>query len=264
MLNYYTIITSPFTIILCALSLIYLFRNKLEIFIAKKLNSLIEKQQKKRRPKRIILIRHAFITESNNPYFNLHVIDNKIHLSEKGIAQAKKAGKKLKKLIGNESIDFYVSPYACAQETYKHILENFQINRTECNIASPLREQEFGNIIYDLDAQFKEQEEVGVLYYRFKNGESGMDVLNRITIFLQFLFRKISSINYKLYDNIIIVSHELTIKFFILNFLKLPIDSFENIKGIDHGEYWIIEKNEKGKYQLNDNIFFKRSISSKI
>ena len=37
-----------------------------------------------------------------------------------------------------------------------------------------------------------------------------------------------------------------------------------NMKGIDHGEYWIIEKNEKGKYQLNDNIFFKRSISSKI
>ena len=42
---------------------------------------------------------------------------------------------------------------------------------------------------------FKEQKHVGAFYYRFKDGESGSDVHARMSIFLQYLFRRILSID---------------------------------------------------------------------
>ena len=264
MVNFYSIILSPYTLILCILSLIYLFRDKLEEYLANLIIVLIQRQQKRQRPRRIFLVRHGNSVANNNYDILQQIPDNKIVLSENGIAQAKEAGKRLKEIIGNESIEFYVSPYMRTRQTYENILESFKENRTECNIFSPLREQEYGNLQSEMDRQFKEQKEVGIPYYRFKNGESGIDVLNRISVFLQYLFRKISSTNYKLFDNIIIVSHELTLKFFILCFLKLPVNDYDNIKGLDNADFWTIEKNENGKYQLKNDISFKRAKSSII
>ena len=66
---------------------------------------------------------------ANNNYAILQTIpDNKVHLSEKGIQQAKEAGKRLKKILGNESIQFYVSPYTRTKETYENILESLKSN----------------------------------------------------------------------------------------------------------------------------------------
>ena len=107
-----------------------------------------------------------------------------------------------------------------------------------------------------MERQFKEQKKVGVYYYRFKNGENGADVHDRMSIFLQFLFRRILAIDYFKWDNIIIVSHALTIKFFIMAFRNLPVSQFDNIKQLDNGQYLIIEKNSIGNYILNDDDIF--------
>ena len=58
---------------------------------------ILHVEQKKRRPKRIILIRHGNSIANNNYDILQHTPDNKVTLSEKGIEQAKEAGKKLKK-----------------------------------------------------------------------------------------------------------------------------------------------------------------------
>ena len=121
---------------------------------------------------------------ANNNYDILQEIpDNKIHLSEKGIEQAKLAGKKIKEIIGNESIQFYVSPYKRTRETCSYILESLKDNPSNCIISSILREQEYGNLQSEMDKQFKEQKLVGEYYFRFKNGESGSDVA--ASIFLE-------------------------------------------------------------------------------
>ena len=109
-----------------------------------------------------------------------------------------------------------------------------------------------------MDKQFEEQKKVGVFFYRFKDGESGSDVHARISIFLQYLFRRILAIDYHAWDNIIIVSHELTLKFFMMNFLNLPVKEYENIKGLKNAEFRVIEKNEFGKYKVKDDIFIKK------
>ena len=203
---------------------------------------LIHKYQKKMRPKRIILVRHGNSVANNNYDILQRVPDNKVHLSEKGIKQAKEAGQRLKQIIGNESIQFYVSPYTRTKETYENIMESFHDNYTDCLYVTSLREQEYGNLQREMDKQFEEQKKVGVFFYRFINGESGADVHARMSIFLQYLFRRILSIDYHSFDNIVIVSHELTIKFFMMNFMNLPVTELDNIKKIDNAQFWTLEK----------------------
>lgn len=219
---------------------------------------LIHKYQKKMRPKRIILVRHGNSVANNNYDILQRVPDNKVHLSEKGIKQAKEAGQRLKQIIGNESIQFYVSPYTRTKETYENIMESFHDNYTDCLYVTSLREQEYGNLQREMDKQFEEQKKVGVFFYRFINGESGADVHARMSIFLQYLFRRILSIDYHSFDNIVIVSHELTIKFFMMNFMNLSVTELDNIKRIDNAQFWTLEKNEYGKYILKDDIFINK------
>ena len=114
------------------------------------------------------------------------------------------------------------------------------------------------NLQREMDKQFEEQKKVGVFFYRFINGESGADVHARMSIFLQYLFRRILSIDYHSFDNIVIVSHELTIKFFMMNFMNLPVTELDNIKRIDNAQFWTLEKNEYGKYILKDDIFINK------
>ncbi len=253
-----SILSSPWTVFLGVISLIYIFRKRIMSWFAKNLIIALHYEQKKRRPKRIILVRHGNSIANNNYDILQHTPDNKIVLSEKGFEQAREAGKRLKKLLGNESIQFYVSPYKRTRQTYECILESLKDNYSDCIISSAIREQEYGNLQSNMDKQFEDQKNVGVYFYRFKDGESGSDVHARISIFLQYLFRRILSIDYHAWDNIVIVSHELTIKFFMMNFLNLPVKEYENLKGLKNAEYWVIEKNEFGKYKVKDDIFINK------
>ena len=254
--NISSLLLSPYTIIISIITLLFIFRERISDYLLHQLIVLLHQYQKKRRPKRIILVRHGN-SEANNNYDILQNIpDNKVHLSEKGIKQAKEAGKRLKQLLGNESIQFYVSPYTRTKETYENILESLKSNHSSCIYVSSIREQEYGNLQSEMERQFKEQKEVGVYFYRFKNGESGADVHARMNIFLQYLFRRILSIDHFSWDNIVIVSHALTIKFFIMAFLNLPVSDFDNIKQLGNAQYLVINKNEFGKYKINDEDIF--------
>ena len=62
-----------------------------------------------------------------------------------------------------------------------------------------------------------------------------------------------------IWDNVVIVSHALTIKVFMMNFLNLSVKDFDNIKQLDNAQYWVIEKNENGKYLVKDDIFISKS-----
>jgi broad specificity phosphatase PhoE len=136
-------------------------------------------------------------------------------------------------------------------------------NYSEVVYLGSLREQEYGNLQSEMDRQFKEQKEVGVFFYRFKNGESGADVHARMSIFLQYLFRRILSIDYHSWDNIVIVSHDMTIKYFIMNFMNLTVTEYENIKQLGNAEFWTLEKDENDKYHLKDDIFINKPAENK-
>ena len=54
-----------------------------------------------------------------------------------------------------------------------------------------IREQEWGNYLTHADQQaaMRDREKVGKFFFRFRNGESGADVYDRVCVFLDNLFK---------------------------------------------------------------------------
>lgn len=243
------------TFLIIALSLLYLFRKKLYKQLIIILSRDLYAYQKERRPNRIILIRHGRSKANGNYDILQDIADNTVHLADEGIQMAKDAGKKLKEIIGNETIRFYVSPYQRTKETYENILLSFKDNPHFTSFEPQIREQEFGNLQADMDKQFAIQKRVGVFYYRFVDGESGADVYDRSSLFMSSLFREFASPDYHHYDNVIIVTHALTIMFWLMRFLNYSVSDFYKIREPGNCEFVVLEKNAKGRYEIKTDVF---------
>ena len=244
-----------FTFLLIIFGLLFIFKDKIKYHFIEYISYLLQEYLKSRRPKRIILVRNG-TSESTGNYDLLKTVpDNKIHLTDVGIEDAKRAGKKIKEIIKNESVRFYVSPYQRTKETYEYIAQELKDNKSTLQYHPSLRGQEYGNFQSDMKEQFEKQKKVGVLYYRFRDGQSGNDVATETSIFLANLFREYSSFDYEQCDNAILITHSLTIQFFILNFFKLPIEEYDKFRLPDFGEVFVLEKNERGRYKLLTDIY---------
>lgn len=77
------------------------------------------------KPKRIILIRHGESEANVDKYLFGRVPDYTIELTEKGRQQALEAGRKLKQLVNDESLYFYVSPFWRARSTFECVASSF-------------------------------------------------------------------------------------------------------------------------------------------
>ena len=77
------------------------------------------------KPKRIILIRHGESQANVDKYLFGRVPDYTIELTEKGHEQARGAGKRLKELVKEESVYFYVSPFWRARSTFEEVASAF-------------------------------------------------------------------------------------------------------------------------------------------
>lgn len=147
-----------------------------------------------------------------NKHIYATIPDNKIELTEQGMEQAIRAGKELKHIIGDESVLFLVSPFRRSKQTYHLIAEHFQSNTIRMREDPRIREQEWGNFQDPTKMRriLDEREVVGRFFYRFENGESGADVFDRVSSFMESLFREVDT--QQPVQNIIIVSHGLFIR----------------------------------------------------
>ena len=134
------------------------------------------------RPKRIILIRHGESSANVDRYLFGQIPDYTIELTEKGCMQARVAGCKLKELVGDESIYFYVSPFWRTRSTFENIVRSIPRSQFVYSEEPRLREQEWGYLRCneDFDKICRERREYGTFYYRIPGGESGTDVYDRI------------------------------------------------------------------------------------
>lgn len=96
------------------------------------------------KPHRIILIRHGECHANTDESKFATEPDYTIELTEKGIAQAKEAGEKLKTIIGEESMYFYISPFWRTRSTFEQIARSFPRKQFRFNEEPRLREQEWG------------------------------------------------------------------------------------------------------------------------
>ena len=197
------------------------------------------------KPHRIILVRHGECHANTDESKFATEPDYTIELTENGIRQAYEAGVKLKELVENETLYFYVSPFWRTRSTFENIVRSFPRSQFEYSEEPRLREQEWGYLrtYAELKQLKKERKEYGIFYYRFPGGEAGTDVYDRINDLLGSLHRDFQRENYP--RNCILVTHSLAIRLFIMRWFHLTVEEFEQMLSPKNGQLVVLQLNEE-------------------
>eukprot|EP00316_Scyphosphaera_apsteinii_P002027 CAMPEP_0119319284 /NCGR_PEP_ID=MMETSP1333-20130426/48987_1 /TAXON_ID=418940 /ORGANISM="Scyphosphaera apsteinii, Strain RCC1455" /LENGTH=298 /DNA_ID=CAMNT_0007325655 /DNA_START=345 /DNA_END=1241 /DNA_ORIENTATION=- len=182
-------------------------------------------------------------------------------LTERGFAQGVVAGLQIRKLVGDESVRFFHSPYVRAKQTLLAILQAFDSQTVQVSSEPRLREQDFGNFqdLEMMDNVFAERQQFGRFYYRFPNGEAGTDVFDRMASFITFLFRSMDSrASFEAFSsdsvpaqNYVLVTHGLLMRIFCMCYLRWTVNEFEQVWNPSNCEIWVLEKiSGTGQYRL--------------
>jgi broad specificity phosphatase PhoE len=202
------------------------------------------------RPKRIILIRHGKSEGNEDKKLLETVPDYALNLTQEGIEQARQAGREIKKIIGQETIQVYISPYYRARQTYKHIRESLNDNVVKTFEDPRIREQDWGHLRnHELNDEIQnERDNFSTFYYRIPDGESGADVYDRVSIFLESLHRDFHKSNYP--ENVLIVTHGMTLRLFLMRWFHWSIEEFELLRNPLNCQIVIMQKDSNDKYNL--------------
>jgi len=203
-------------------------------------------------PKRIILLRHGESLGNVDENLYAEIPDWKIPLTRRGERQSLKAAQDLHQLLKNESVFCYCSPYNRTQETWKIISEHLQQQgdvdligtREEPRIA----EQQFGNFQNPRKVRTAKMERrtFGRFFFRFPNGEAGLDVYNRVSSFLATLSRDLlqfQDFGANLRElNIVIVTHGLTLRLLLMRYFQLSVEEFEHSYNPQNAKLVVMER----------------------
>ncbi|KAL0352649.1 UNVERIFIED_CONTAM: Phosphoglycerate mutase-like protein AT74 [Sesamum angustifolium] len=213
-------------------------------------------------PKRIILVRHGESMGNKDEGIYGILPDHSIPLSPQGIEQAKQAGTLIRELLDHDSkwkwkVYIYVSPYERTRSTLREIGRAFPKSkvigaREECRV----REQDFGN--FQDAKKMKQLKEIrnkfGRFFYRFPEGESGADVYDRVSNFLESLWRDIEMKRFPQERgeevNLVIVSHGLAIRIFLMRWFRWTVEQFEVLKNPKNCEFRVMQLGGRGEYSL--------------
>ncbi|KAL1341582.1 hypothetical protein HN51_028101 [Arachis hypogaea] len=214
-------------------------------------------------PKRIILMRHGESQGNLDTSAYTTTPDHAIQLTPQGIQQARRAGCDLRRLMSGEECSpewrayFYVSPYARTRSTLREVGRRLSRKRViGVREESRIREQDFGNFqIEDRMKAVKEtRERFGRFFYRFPEGESAADVFDRISSFFESLWRDLD-MNRLRHDpcndlNLVIVSHGLTSRIFLMKWFKWTVEQFEHLNNFGNCEFRVMQLGTGGEYSL--------------
>jgi len=221
------------------------------------------------RPERIILVRHAESQGNIDDTLFGQTPDWLIPLTPLGHEQAGLAGRNIKAIVKENPIYVYTSPCVRTKQTTADILESFDESQFIGLRQEPrLTGQQFGNFQDSevIRKSKRERRNYGRFYFRFPNGESGLDVYCRVTSFIATMFRDFQ--NKKIQDkklNVIIVTHGLTLRLFIMRWFQLAIHKFEKMINPPNAGIIVMQlrSNEKGElwYELSQDSCEKLSVN---
>jgi broad specificity phosphatase PhoE len=205
-------------------------------------------------PKRIILVRHAESMGNVNHEAYTQTPDPLIPLTSRGAMQAYDAGKKIKALMGpGEKVFFYLSPYRRSLLSFETLRKAFKEEEVlGARQEVQLREQDFGNF-QDVEGKRREKAErlrFGRFWYRFPNGESGADVYDRMTLFEDHLVRDINAGRFSGDTNIVIVTHGLTLRIFLMRWFHWTVHQMLSVYNPPNAEPLVMERVPQGAADL--------------
>ncbi len=179
------------------------------------------------KPKRILCLRHGEAEGNVDETLFEKKPDHLMVLTPRGIEHAREAGERIREMLGGEKIRAYVSPYLRTRQTLKELRIGDLIDRV--SEEPRLREQEWGNL-WDraaINSQKEVRNDYGHFFYRFMHGESGADVYDRVSSFLETLHRDFHRPSYP--HNVLLVTHGMTMRLFAMRWFHWSVEYFESL-----------------------------------
>jgi broad specificity phosphatase PhoE len=180
----------------------------------------------------IKLVRHG-LSKANTGEMDIRQVgDYRIPLADAGREQARAAGA----TIGADFLQsalVYTSPYMRARQTQEGLLEGagLPIGPDRLKVYEDPRLRELDHGYSDLKEQQAQRQLHGWFYYRYAGGESPADCFDRTSNFLEGMMRQVLR---KSAPRVLIVTHGLTIRCFVMRFLHLSVEQFDRLKNPDN------------------------------
>lgn len=168
------------------------------------------------------------------------------------------AGKEIEKIVGSGSVYAYVSPYYRTRQTYSGIRSVIGKNISRSIEDPRIRELDWGHLRHPDDNEeiIKERNNFSTFYYRIPDGESGADVYDRVSTFLETIYRDFSKSDYP--ENCLIVTHGMTLRLFLMRWFHWSVDEFENLRNPSNCQVVVMKRSETGKYELTSKLRTRR------
>ena len=173
----------------------------------------------------IKLVRHGESAANVGLVKVWEVGDHTVELTAEGHRQSRIAGETIGRdyMLGAVT---YSSPFRRARQTLDGLLSVAGLEQwtTEVYEDPQLREVDHGYV--SIDSQRPLQTKHGPFYYRFDGGESPADCYDRTSGFLESMMRQVIR---REAERVLIVTHGLTIRCFVMRFMHLTVEQFESI-----------------------------------
>jgi len=202
------------------------------------------------KPNRIILVRHGESEGNVDKGHYLTIPDYALNLTLNGMEQARRAGNEIRGIIGSEELYVYLSPYVRTRQTYQYIKESVQTNVVKTVEDPGIRELDWGHLRHPDENEdiIRARDNFSTFYYRIPDGESGADVYNRVSTFLETLHRDFNKKEYP--QNALIVTHGFTLRLFLMRWFHWTVEEFENVRNPRNCQVVVMQKKADDRYEL--------------
>ena len=147
-------------------------------------------------------------------------------------------------------------PLTNAQEYIKSELEkNKNLKIHGCQQEPRIVEQQFGNFQnpHQMLESKTQRVKFGRFFFSFPDGEAGLDVYTRVTSFLSSLTRDFKRMrlhcDVEMKDlNVLIVTHGLTLRLFLMRYFQLSVEQFETTFNPPNGQLIVMERFRSDEY----------------
>jgi broad specificity phosphatase PhoE len=189
------------------------------------------------KPYHVTLVRHGQSASNADPKVHDTVPDHRIDLTDLGKQQALDFGQAYWKAVrarhvvpapGRDGVAVYLSPYRRTRATWAQISAELPVGAAERVYEDVrLREQEWGQLTDSRhhDIEDERRNSYGRFYYRLPDGESGADVYDRASGFLNTLYRDFEAEVFP--QEVLIVTHGFTMRVLLMKWLHLSVEEFE-------------------------------------
>jgi broad specificity phosphatase PhoE len=204
--------------------------------------------------KNIFVMRHAESLEDIDKTAYERLADENMPLSDLGVKQAEAFALSFGGLLPEGSrLCIYTSSSTRVCQTAEIIDKSLSMRISiirETDLR--LRKQNWGDVtIHNRTEIERERYRIGMLRYKFPGGESGNELLERLTVFSQDLLARMENISV---DNILIINHGFEMRVFLMAFLGWNEEYFETLAHPAHCELKRLQINSKTGPILMDSM----------